>query len=275
MPDSNGSEDHERPAPPDRLRDDYERRVGHLADLRPLRMRSSVVLETLLERELPVALYWLDHFVRGSVWGRQDDLDAALGLVYWLVHHPRGGPEYEFFGDIYRIAHEHDVETVRYLLQNPPPHRSLGEETDLPEVRLPIDRDDITVGERRMLARKQDADILDRLLFDPEPLVIENLLGNPDLTSSQVLKIASRRPTTPEILEKVVRDHRWFGRAPVRRALVLNPYNDTGISLTLLPTVGIRTLREVRYGTGLHPVLGDFATYLVDMRETHTSPWEV
>lgn len=275
MPDSDGPAEGESPPTPDLLRAKYERRVGHLANIDPIRMRSNAVLETVLERKPAEALYWIDQLVRGSVWGRQDDLDAALGLIFWLVQNPRGGSEYEFFGEIYRIAHDHEVDNVLYLLQNPPPHQTMGEEADLPEVRLPIDREEISVGERRMIARKADPDIIDRLLFDPEPLVIENLLEHPDLTVSQVLKIASRRPTDPEILETVAGHYGWFGRQRVRKALVMNPYNDTGLSLKLLPTVGIKALRRVRYGSDLHDVLGDFATHLVDMRETHTSPWEV
>jgi hypothetical protein len=275
MPDSDGPAEGESPPKPDLLRVRYDRRVGHLANIDPVRMRSNAVVETLLDRNPGEALYWLDQMVRGSVWGRQDDLDTALGLIFWLVQNPRGGSAYEFFGEIYRIAHDNRVENVLYLLKNPPPHQTMGEEADLPDVRLPIDRDDISVGERRMMARKADSEMIDRLVFDPEPLVIENLLENPDLTLRQVLKIASRRPTKPNLLERLVAHHGWFGRQRLRKALVMNPYNDTGLSLKLLPTVGIEALRRVRYGSDVHEILGGFAAHLVDMRETHTSPWEV
>ena len=257
------------------VRERYESRVGHLARIRELRMRSRAVRETLTSRAPAEALYWVDQLIRGAVWGRQADMDAILGLVLWLVEQPRGGESYEFLEQLYRIAYEHEVDSVIYLLQNPPPHQQLSAEASLPEVRLPIEREEITVGERRTIARKCNRDIIKRLTLDPSPLVIENLLDNPDTTESDLLKTASRRPTQPEILEKLAVHEMWFGRSKIRKALVMNPYNDTGISLKLLPTLGITALRQVRFGSDLHQVLGESAEYLVDMRETYTSPWEV
>lgn len=257
------------------VRSRYEQRVRHLARISELQMRSPAVRETIVTRQPAEAAYWLDQMIRGAIWGREYDLDALLGFVFWLVRNPRGGKHYEFLEQLYRIAHEHDVRTVLYLLQNPPPHQALASEARLPDVRLPLDRDDITVGERRTIARKGSRDIVKRLTLDPHPLVIENVLENTDTTESDVLKIAARRPTKPAILRRVVQHTDWFGRLNVRKALVLNPYNDTGMSLKLLPTIGIDALRNVRFGSDVHENLGDAAEYLVDMRETHTSPWEV
>lgn len=257
------------------VRERYESKIRHLARLGDVRMRSPAVRETLFDRPPSEAIYWIDQMIRGAVWGREPDLDALLGLVFWLVRAPRGGDQYDFFEQVYRIAHKHEVRTVLHFLQNPPPHQQLSPEADLPEVRLPLDREEITVGERRTIARRCDRDLIKRLAKDPSPLVIKNLLDNPDLTETEVLKAASRRPTTPEILQTIVEHDDWFGRLNVRKALVMNPYNDTGMAMKLLPTVGIDAMRKVRYGSDLHPILGDAAEYLVDMRETYTSPWEV
>jgi len=257
------------------VRERYETKIRHLADIGALSMRSPVVRETLVEFDPSEALYWIDQMIRGAVWGRVSDLDALLGLVYWLVSAPRGGDQYDFFERLYRIAHNHEIRAVLRFLQNPPPHQRLSPEAELPEVRLPIDREDVTTGERRTLARRCGRELIKRLANDPSPLVIGNLLDNPDLTETEVLKTASRRPTTPEILQTIAEHEQWFGRLQVRKALVMNPYNDTGIAMKLLPTIGIDALRKVRYGSDLHPVLSEAAEYLVDMRETHTSPWEV
>ena len=257
------------------VRERYESKIGHLANIGELGMRSPRVRETLLARDPAEAVFWIDQMIRGAVWGREPDLDALLGLVFWLVRSPRGGEWYAFFQQLYRIAHDHDVQTVLHFLRNAPPHQALSPEAELPDVRLPLDRDDITVGERRTMARTCDRDLIKRLAKDPSPLVLANLLGNPDMRQTEVLKAASRRPTTPELLQAIVEHERWFGRLEVRKALVMNPYDNTGISLKLLPTVGIDALRKVRYGSDLHPILVEAAEYLVDMRETYTSPWEV
>lgn len=275
MSDAENSDSREDSAAVRAVRETYRNRVRHLANIRELPMRSRAVLDAFLDRSPREALVWVDQFIRGSVWGRQNDLDVALGFVFWLVQNPRGGDHYEFFQTIYRLAHEHDRDEVLALLRNPPAQRQMAEEADLPDVRLPFDRDDIPTGERRTIARRADRDTIKRLVFDPEPLVIENLLDNPDLTEREVLKIASRRPTKQDILRRVVAHPTWFARGEVRKALVMNPFNDTGRSLKLLPTIGIASLRKVRYGSDVHSELSDFATRLVEMRESHTSPWEV
>lgn len=275
MTDSDDSEASDVASTAQIVRAEYRERLRHLAAIDDLRMRSRIVLESLLDRSPSEALFWLEHLIRGSIWGRQDDLDVMLGLVHWLAQNERGGAHYEFFERLYRRAHEHERTHVLSFLRNPPPHLALGEEADLPDVRLPIDRDEITVGERRTIARRADRDTLKRLVLDPEPLVIENLLDNPDLVERDVLKIAARRPTEPEILRKLVEHWQWFSRSEVRKALVMNPYNPTGLSLKLLPTIGIRELRRVAHGSDLHPALREFADELVEARESHTSPWNV
>lgn len=257
------------------VRERYEAKIGHLANITEMGMRSPAVRRTLVDLPPAEALFWLDQMIRGAVWGRLDDLDALLGFVFGLIDAPRGGDEYDFFEQLYRLAHEHDVRAVLFLLRNPPPHQSLSEEGDLPDVRLPLDRDDVPVGERRHIARKGDRDLIKRLTKDPNPLVIERLLENPDTQTGDVLKITSRRPTKPELVQRAAANPRWFGRRDVRKSLVMNPYTATGLSLKLLPTIGIHALRKVRYGSDLHPLLADSAEHLVDMRETYTSPWEV
>lgn len=270
MPDSDESQSPEFVA-----KKQYRTRVGHIAKLPELAMRKSAIRSTLTELDPRHALFWIEQLVRGALWGREPDIEVVLALAHWTIEHPRGGDHYEFFEQLYRLAHEHDRRAVLDLLRNPPPQLEMAEEAELPEVRLPMDRDDITVGERRTIARRADRELLDRLIHDPSPLVVANLLDNPDLEQSHVLKIASRRPTKPDILRRIVDHPKWFGRLEVRQALVMNPYNPTGISLKLLPTIGIRSLRRTHHGSKLHPILRDAAEHLVDLRETYTSPWEV
>jgi hypothetical protein len=238
-------------------------------------MRCAALGEYLTDLHPRLAACWLDQLIRGALWGRDPELDVVLAASFWLLTTEEDDDHYGFVQQIYRLAHRHDLQTVISFLRSPPPHRTLAEAGELPDVRLPMERDDITVGERRALARGQDDDVLDRLLYDPDPLVIRNLVQNPRLTTSDVVKTASRRPNTPEILHEVVTVDKWFARPKIRRALLLNPYNATGVSLKLLPTVGVSTVRKVRFGSDVHPLLSDAADYLVDMRESHTDPWRV
>lgn len=92
----------------------------------------------------------------------------------------------------------------------------------------------LTLGERRALARRARADLLDRLLADPDPEVIHNLLNNPRTTESVVLRICSRRPTISAPLEAVLRTPRWRQRYSVKVALCKNPHLRAGYAINLL-----------------------------------------
>lgn len=253
----------------------YRQSIDRFTKLREFDVRCAALGEYLTSLNARLAACWLDQLIRGALWGREPELDVVLSASFWLLTTEEDDTHYGFVRQIYQLAHEHDFQTVIAFLRSPPPHRTLAEAGELPDVRLPMERDDITVGERRALARGRDDDVLDRLLFDPDPLVIRNLVQNPRMTPSDIVRTAARRPNTPEILREIVTVPRWFSRSKIRRALLLNPYNDTGVSMKLLPTVGISTVRKVRFGSDVHPLLVEAAEYLVDLRESHTDPWNV
>jgi hypothetical protein len=101
------------------------------------------------------------------------------------------------------------------------------------------------VGYRISLARRALAGVVERLLFDPDPRVVQTLLGNPRLTEPEVLKLAASRRTTPEALAVVAQDERWIARYPVKVALVSNPATPTRIVVGLLPYLMCPDLRDV------------------------------
>jgi hypothetical protein len=101
----------------------------------------------------------------------------------------------------------------------------------------------LTLGERKALARKPDRAMLDRLLRDPNPDVIRQLLANPKLTEDDVLPVAARRPCRPDTLVEIARSTRWSHRPRIRMALVLNP--DTPLE-TAAPVLGLLLSHELR-----------------------------
>jgi hypothetical protein len=101
----------------------------------------------------------------------------------------------------------------------------------------------LTLGERKSLARKPDREMMDRLLRDPHPDVIRQLLANPKLTEDDVLTLASRRPVRPDVLLQIARSTKWVHRARIRIALVLNP--DTPLDIAA-PLVGLLMRHELR-----------------------------
>ena len=101
------------------------------------------------------------------------------------------------------------------------------------------------VGYRISQARQAVAGVLERMLFDPDPRVVQTILGNPRLTEADVLKLAASRRAGPGILETVAQDIRWIVRYPVKVALANNPATPTRIVLGLIPYLMKQDLRTL------------------------------
>jgi hypothetical protein len=82
---------------------------------------------------------------------------------------------------------------------------------------------ELTVGERRSLARRPSRRAFDRLLSDPHPLVIRQLLENPMVTEEDVVRLATRRPARLEVMRELAQSPRWLSRPRVRMSVLLNP----------------------------------------------------
>jgi len=94
----------------------------------------------------------------------------------------------------------------------------------------------LSVGERKSLARRPTRVQLERLLHDPHPLVIEQLLQSPGMTEDDVVLIATRRPAHVPALDLLIGSARWITRRRIRLSLVLNPGTPHGIALPFLFT---------------------------------------
>ena len=99
----------------------------------------------------------------------------------------------------------------------------------------------LTLGERKALARKRDRNLLARVLRDPAPDVIRILLGNPALVEEDIVRLSARRPISPQVLEQVFQHQRWVLRYRVRLALAMNPFTPEESCSSWCPTSRPRT----------------------------------
>jgi hypothetical protein len=81
---------------------------------------------------------------------------------------------------------------------------------------------ELTLGERRNLARRADRGGFEALLRDPHPMVIGELLTNPKTTEDDVLRLAAHRPARPALIQAIART-RWLSRRRVRLSVLFNP----------------------------------------------------
>ena len=107
---------------------------------------------------------------------------------------------------------------------------------------------EVTVGERRSMARSQNRKVLEKLLRDPHPLVLRQLLGNPRLTEDDVVRLAARRPLHHAIVEVLAESPRWLRRPRVRLTLLLNPGTPEPVSMPLLAVCTRCELLDVVHG---------------------------
>ncbi len=107
---------------------------------------------------------------------------------------------------------------------------------------------ELTVGERRSLARSNDRRVLDKLIRDPHPLVLRQLLVNPRLTETDVVRLAAKRPLRPAVVRTLAESPRWLRSPRVRQALLLNPGTPEPISMPLLAVCTRCELLEVVEG---------------------------
>ncbi|MBI5286821.1 MAG: hypothetical protein HY878_04420 [Deltaproteobacteria bacterium] len=151
---------------------------------------------------------------------------------------------------IYLASLEMGLKGVSRLFTDLPPYKTgIGGYDKEEEGEMEL----ITLGERRALAKGWIKDKLDRLLSDPDPVVISHLLDNPRITEREVLKIASKRPNLPQILRLIATHKRWGSRYNIRKALVQNPYTPPRTSLGLLEFLLSQDLKEMMVDGVLHP----------------------
>lgn len=113
----------------------------------------------------------------------------------------------------------------------------------------------LTLGERKMLARRPPPELLPKILADPHPDVIKNLLMATRLTEDDVVSLVTRRPNHTEVLQQVAIHPRWCQRPRVRNALVLNPATPTEVAIAMIALLRRSELRDVITAKALHPAV--------------------
>ncbi|OGP60059.1 MAG: hypothetical protein A2V67_08935 [Deltaproteobacteria bacterium RBG_13_61_14] len=167
--------------------------------------------------------------------------------------------------EVYTLARRKDYQDVVRMMGRFPAQRRVGEGAEDEPTEDPVLKE-ITLGQRKSMARTRDRDLLNRLCHDQNPAVIYNLLQNPHLTVKEVIRIASKRPTNAQVLWVVYRNLRWISYYPVKKALVNNPYSPPQMALSLTHFLLEQDLEDVAEGDLLHPRLQESALDILSER---------
>jgi hypothetical protein len=220
--------------------------------LRETAMRARVVARDLETSDPEVAAAALEHVCQLA-----EQADPQAREVLTAAAATLTSPEHAVLterlreeaarGDRLALARLLRRRTTQSALETPPP----GERH---AVAMPAGRA-YTLGERRALARGRDRLLLDRLLRDPHPMVIRIVLGNPRITEDDIVRLAARRPTFPDVQSEIARSPRFGTRPRVRLALVQNPFTPPSIGVPLVALLLRSELEQIVGATELAVVV--------------------
>ena len=213
-------------------------------------MRQATLRETLAALAPADAARLCGELVRRGPDGAPFDV-ALLALTALLDANALG---YERQAELYAAARALDDEQLgRLLLSAQPPPPGTPQPTVLPGER------ELTLGERKSLARGRRREVLDRLLRDPDESVLTILLGNPRITEEDVVRLAARRPTTAGAQRTILNCERFIRRYAVKRALVFNPYTPSDLAARLVVLLARPDQRAVIDDPSLNEAVRDAA----------------
>ena len=120
-----------------------------------------------------------------------------------------------------------------------PDHRLSAERSIIQ--RLPMQ----PLGNKLTLARRGTAALVDALLQEGAPLVVEACLDNPHLKESSIHQFIASSKATAETISMVARNGRWKGRPNIRLAILKNPRTPAIWFTMFLPGLPRSTLRDL------------------------------
>ena len=224
-----------------------ERLVRSLASFADLPMRVSWLRDQMARSNPAEFAHGIEGVLGLAQSGHAASRQALLACAILLVVDRRS----PLLVDLAREAEQSALFGLGRLLAAPGPDSVLPSGDDERAVSDESGRE-LSVGERRSLARRPSRRQLERLLADPHPLVLEALFQCPTLTEADVLRVVTKRPARLHALETLADSPRWLARPSVRIALILNPGCPKNITLPLLSTCLREDLLSVLESTNLH-----------------------
>jgi len=128
----------------------------------------------------------------------------------------------------------------------------------------------LTLGERRANARIPQQRTIETYLFDPDIVVIKNLLQNPRITEADVIRIAARRPTTASALLGVYESRRFGLSKIIMLALLQNPFLPYLLAIGLTHLMSKTDLKNLKRVQSLSPTLKQFVGHRLTQLDNGT-----
>jgi hypothetical protein len=124
---------------------------------------------------------------------------------------------------------------------------------------------ELSLGERRNLARRCARQRFDTLLRDPHPMVVRELLTNPKTTEDDLVRLAALRPARATTIEAIAKT-RWLTSRRVRMTVLLNPGSPPRVTVPLVGLCTRSELLELARGADVPVILRITANELAERR---------
>jgi hypothetical protein len=236
--------------------EEAERVATVLRSLPEARLRVAFLRDYLADGESSDVSRVFDALAGSS--SRGDDREALLALVMLLAA-LADDKVLDRLG--HNAASQHLTRLSRLLRRAPELNRGQSAPT-MPDYGAGRE---LTVGERRAMARRPSRASFDKLLKDPHPLVIGQLLENPRLTEDDLIRVAARRPANVEALRAIARTD-WLCQPRVRMSLIHNPGTPSAIAVPLLAVCMRPELEQIRISSECSELVREIAEELLILR---------
>ena len=101
------------------------------------------------------------------------------------------------------------------------------------------------LGNKMTLARRGTSAVVESLLREGVPLLVEACLDNPHLKEGSVHQFINSSMSTAETISMVARSGRWKGRPNIRLAILKNPRTPAVWYTLFLPSLPQSTIKEL------------------------------
>jgi hypothetical protein len=240
--------------------DDAERFVRALLALPDLQLRIDW-LNAHVQNEPPQLLAAvLDVVIGESEIGEARAREALLTIALWVAGTARNAD----LERLRQVALEQRLLSLQRVIRRVPT-ASLPPEGSEPRIPDYGTGRELTLGERKSLARRSGRQRFDALIKDPHPMVIRELLINPKTTEDDVVRVAAVRPARPTSILAIACT-RWLARRRVRMSVLQNPGSPLSVALPLVGLCTRSELLELVRGTDVPPLLRVTASELAERR---------
>ncbi|HOP41202.1 MAG TPA: hypothetical protein PLI53_09180 [Geobacteraceae bacterium] len=164
-------------------------------------------------------------------------VEESHALKVALVHH-RATPDHIV---LTLLPHLYLFELVTIcFLPGVTPDRKVAAERAIIK-RLPV----TPLGNKITLARRATSDVVEALLNEGKPQILEACLGNPRLRQASLFKFLNGPGATAETISAIARHPRWKSRPELKAAILKNPKTPLVWFTALLPGLPLVEVKNI------------------------------